>query len=114
MLHQTYVSLETAIKLKRSYCTAKSFPFTKAVFDVVYQIPNSRTSEYPSIKSHWNAKKTRVIEKPFTRIDNKVLSRPKKSLRENAMSSKNVYDCINKESDGVFESHSQSKELRNV
>ena len=30
------------------------------------------------------------------------------------MSSKNVYDCINKESDGVCESHSQSKELRNV
>ena len=30
------------------------------------------------------------------------------------MSQKNVYDCINKESYGGFQSHSQSKELRNV
>ena len=30
------------------------------------------------------------------------------------MSLKNVYDCINKESGGVFEFHSHSKELRNA
>ena len=80
---------------------------------VVYQT-QGYIFKYLNIKSHRNANKTRVIEKPFIWTDNKVLSRTKELLRKNGMSPKNVYDCTNKESSGMFKSHSQSKELRNA
>ena len=71
-------------------------------------------SEYTNIKSNRNTKKAHAIDEPFIRTDKKILSRTKKFLRKNGMSLENVYDCINKGSVGVFESHFQIKELRHA
>ena len=83
------------------------------VFTCWFSLPNQgQISEDSNIKSYGNGNRTCAIEKPYIRTDDKVLSRIKDLLR-NGMSPKNVY-CINKEPGGVFESHSQSKELRNT
>ena len=66
--------------------------FVGVVYQTQWQI-----SEDSNKKSYDNGKRTRAIQKPYIRTEDKILSRTK-DLLGNEVSAKNVYDCINKES----------------
>ena len=114
-----YVSKEDVVTLHRRYCKAKSFPLKRIVatisnptdgpiipFAAVLYQTDSAIKETTPVLCHGNIKKE---SRPYIRTSQEVLSRTK-DIKKN----KEKYDKINSLSGGIYESCSQSDELRNV
>ena len=121
-----YVSSDHAILLKRSYCKAKNFPLTRTIISfssspdgsaspyvAVFYQTIGKISRDSKILCHGNAKKRVSLEKPYTRTNDQVLSKAREFINK-GRPRKQVYDQINQESGGVFESPSQVQERRDT
>ena len=121
-----YVSSNHVILLKRSYCKAKSFPLTRTIISfssppdgpaspyvAVFYQTTAKISNDSKILCHGNAKKRVSLEKPYVRTNHQILSKAREFI-DKGMPPKQVYDQINQESGGVFESPSQCQELRDT
>ena len=121
-----YVSPDHVILLKRSYCKAKSFPLTRTIISfssppdgpaspyvAVFYQTTAKISNDSKILCHGNAKKRVSLEKPYVRTNHQILSKAREFI-DKGMPPKQVYDQINQESGGVFESPSQGQELRDT
>ena len=76
---------------------------------VFYQT-TAKISNDSKILCHGNAKKRVSLEKPYVRTNHQILSKAREFI-DKGMPPKQVYDQINQESGGVFESPSQGQEL---
>ena len=116
-----YVSKENVITLHRRYCKTKSLPLKRIVVTIsnttdgliipyaaiLYQT-DSGIKETTLVLCHSNSKKE---SRPYIRSSQEVLLRTRYILKEGA-SCKETYDKINSLSGGIYESCSQSNELR--
>ena len=120
---KVHVSVEEVVTLHRRYCKAKSFPLKRIVMTinpidgpiipyvaVLYQIDSPITEDKRTL-CHGNSKENE--SRPYIRTSKKVLSKTKDFLQE-GNTCKGAYDKVNALSGGVYESSSQSDELRNM
>ena len=118
------VSPDHVILLKRSYCKGKSSPLTRTI--ILFSSPpegpaSSKVAVFYQTKAkifndskilcHGSVKKRVLLEKPDVRTNSQILSKAREFI-DNRMLPKQVYDQINQESGGVFESPPQGQELR--
>ena len=123
---RVYISEGKIVSVNRKYGKSKSSPLSKIIVTisnpvtdptlsyrcVIYQL-ESEISETKEVLSHGNAKKDNAIDKSYYRTSRDVLYQTK-TMVENGMSAKKVYDTINEQSGDDFTSVSQSNKLRDV
>ena len=119
-----YVEPDNVIALKRIYGKAKSFPLSRTVTTisspangpespavaVLYQTTEN-IAEDAKCLPHGNTKKANA--KSYFRSSKDVLKNTKQK-RNSGLNPKKVYDKINDESGGVYNSMSQNHELRDI
>ena len=104
----------------------QKFPLTRAIalfscppddpaspYVAVFYQTTAKISNDSKILCHGNAKKRVSLEKPYVRTNHQILSKAREFI-DKGMPPKQVYDQINQESGGVFESPSQGQELRDT
>lgn len=118
---KVYVSENDVVGLRRRYGTARSFPLKRIIVSLSYPVNGPELPyiavlyQANAIKEcitlpHGNAKK---VGRPYIRTSPLVLEKAKDMISKGT-SLKTVYDNLNEGAGGVFNSQSQSEELRDM
>ena len=104
------------VLLKRSYCKDKSFPLTRtsilffspydgpaSTYITVFYKTTAKIASDSKILCLGKAKKRLSLGKPYIRTNDQILCKAREFI-DKGMPPKQVYDQINQESGGVFES----------